>query len=168
LRQGRLDVPLTPALALALFILAYVPYTQGIMFHTGAVALMVMGAYVLGFRPWLERRAAGQRVLRTSAFVGRHSLEIFLIHQPLMREYNRYLYARWFNEVAPSDAELIMGIALSVAVTLVLAVELHRFTNWLAKALIKQLPWMHRSEKLPMTIEADSQLDLSVPTTQPR
>ncbi len=130
-RTGRLEIPLTPVLGAALLILLYVPYTRGIVFHPGVVALGVMGAYLLALRPWLHRTGEGVRLTGTLGWLGRHSLEIFLIHQPLMREYNRYLHGRWLNRAEPSDAELIIGIALSLAVTLVLSAELHKCTRWL-------------------------------------
>jgi peptidoglycan/LPS O-acetylase OafA/YrhL len=57
------------------------------------------------------------------------SLEIFLIHQPLIREYNYYLHGRFFNISNPSALSLIVGILIGLAVTLVLSVELHRLLN---------------------------------------
>lgn len=133
LRRGVLDVPLTPWLGIALLAGLYVPYTQGIVFHPGVVALGVTIAYLLALRPWLQRSAWGTRVTENFAWLGRHSLEIFLIHQPLLREYNRYLHGRWFNRGQPTDIELIMGMGLALAVTLVLAAELRVFTGWLMK-----------------------------------
>lgn len=130
-RTGRLKIPLTPQLGAALLILLYLPYMRGIVFHPAAVAIGIMAAYVTALRPWLQRSGHPGFVTRALGFLGRYSLEIFLIHQPLMREYNRYLHGRWFNRGNPDDYELIMGIALSLVVTLVLAVELHRLTRWL-------------------------------------
>lgn len=139
-RTGRLEIPLTPVLGAALLVLLYLPYTRGIVFHPVAVALGVMGAYVCTVRPWLQRSGQTGLVMRCLGFLGRYSLEIFLIHQPLMREYNRYLHGRWFNRGNPNDYELIMGIVLSLAVTLVLAVELHRLTRWLTGKMLRRPP----------------------------
>jgi peptidoglycan/LPS O-acetylase OafA/YrhL len=133
LREGTLRIPLTPWLGVALLVLLYVPYTQGIVFHPSVVALGLIAAYLLALRPALRRSNRGAMVIGGLAWMGRYSLEIFLIHQPLMREYNRYLHGRWFNRGNPTDIELIMGIALAIGVTLVLAVELHEFTGWLVR-----------------------------------
>ncbi len=149
LRTGKLEIPLTPVLGAALLILLYIPYTRGIIFHPGVVALGVMGAYCLTIRPWVSQTAGWAPLKGMLNWLGRHSLEIFLIHQPLMREYNRYLYGRWFQNVTPSDFDLIVGMAIALAATLLLASELHRFTSW----LIRRLPGQSASktnEKMAM------------------
>lgn len=133
LKQGELRIPLTPWLGLALVAALYVPYTQGIVFHPPLVAMGLAIAYLLVFRPGLQRSAWGVRLTGNFAWLGRHSLEIFLIHQPLLREYNRYLHGRWFNRGSPTDIELIMGMGAGLAVTLVLAAELRMLTGWLLR-----------------------------------
>ena len=79
---------------------------------------------------WAERLIRLGAALR---FLGRHSLEIFLIHQPLMREYNYYLHGRWFNVPQPSALSLIVGMVAALALTLLLSVELRR--------LLQKLPF---------------------------
>jgi len=133
LRTGRLEIPLTPNLGAGLLILLYLPYTRGIVFHPAVVALGVMGTYLLTLRPWLIQSGKAKPLPGILAWLGRHSLEIFLIHQPLMREYNRYFHWRLFNENSPGEIDLIMGIGLSIVVTLILAAELHGLTRWLVK-----------------------------------
>lgn len=135
LRAGQLKIPLTPTLGLALLVLLYVPYSRGIVFHPVVVALGVIGAYLFGLRPWMGRNGRERRFIGTLGWLGRHSLEIFLIHQPLMREYNRYAYGHWLGVTEPSEGQLIFGIAVSVVVTLILSAELHRFTSWLVRRL---------------------------------
>ena len=66
------------------------------------------------------------------------SPEIFLIHQPLMREFNRYALARWCGVTEPSDGLLVLGIVCSVAVTLLAAVELHRMTKAFSSFLLRR------------------------------
>ncbi len=124
LRTGRLDLKLGPALGLAGFVLLYVPYTQGIIFYTTVAGFSLMGLYVFVLRAPLARVAPA--AVRGLTFLGNHSLEIFLMHQLLIREYNYYLQGRWFNDGQPSSGSLIMGMVIGLALTLFLSVELRR------------------------------------------
>jgi len=125
LKTGRLSLPVGAALGAALFVFVYVPYTQGIVFHPTVAGLALMGIYALTIRPALPPGAQGAtgRVLK---FLGDHSLEIFLIHQPLIRDYNVYLLGRWFNIIQPGRWTLLVGMVIGLAVTLVASVELRR------------------------------------------
>lgn len=125
LRTGTIALPLGSGLLGAVLLLTYVPYTQGIVFHTGVVALGLMGFYAFGLQPKLSG-ARGGMVRSVLAFFGHHSLEIFLLHQPLIREYNVYLHGRWLNEPMPSRPSLVLGMVVGFAVTVFLSVELRK------------------------------------------
>lgn len=124
LRDGQLALEANATLGAALFILVYVPYTQGIVFHTAVAGLALVAAYTLWLRPILPAGAASAR--RTLAFLGAHSLEIFLLHQPLLRDYNTILQIRWFHVAQPTQATLALGMIVALAVTLLVSVELKR------------------------------------------
>jgi peptidoglycan/LPS O-acetylase OafA/YrhL len=128
LRDGRLSLPLSPAMAIGLPVLIYIPYTRGVTFYTELVALSLIVAYVYFWRATAPRAAARStgRVLR---FFGTYSLEIFLLHQPLMRDYNVYVLGRFFHEPNPTPASLVTGMVVGLALTLILSVELHRALN---------------------------------------
>lgn len=132
LKSGRLLLPIGVSLATALFVFVYVPYTQGIVFHPTVAGLAVMGFYAFAIRPTLPQgpRLVTGRVLK---FLGDHSLEIFLIHQPLIRDYNVYLHGRWFNIIQPSPLSLVIGMSIGLAVTLIASAELRR--------LLQRLPF---------------------------
>ena len=130
LRTGRLELRLGWPLVLALVLLTYVPYTQGVIFYTAIVALALMAAYVFGWKAVVPP-GLGTKVARTLRFLGEHSLEIFLIHQPLMRQYNLYLQGRWFNIPQPGVGSLSLGMVIALAVTLYASVEL----RWLVRRL---------------------------------
>ncbi len=136
LKNGELDLRLGAALALAVFLVTYVPYTQGIIFHSVAVGLCLMGVYA-----WLWKTVAPVRVetsvARVLKFLGDHSLEIFLFHQPLIRDYNVYLHGRWFNLNAPTSASLLVGMIIGLAITLFVSVEL--------RALLRKIPALNRA-----------------------
>ncbi|MFZ5494444.1 MAG: acyltransferase family protein [Verrucomicrobiota bacterium] len=125
LQTGTLSLSLGSCLMLAALLLTYVPYVRGIVFHTGIVALGVMGFYVFSARARLTG-LTGTRVRQTLKFLGDHSLEIFLLHQPLIRDYNVYLHGRWLGESAPSRLSLVMGMLAGFTITLLLSYELRR------------------------------------------
>ncbi len=120
MRTGTLDLPATAALAAAVFVFTYVPYTQGIVYTNVSVGLCVMGAYV-----WLARPLLAERARSELRFLGDRSLEIFLIHQPLIRQYNYYVQGRFLNDPAPSPSHLILGMAAALVLTLILSQGLH-------------------------------------------
>jgi peptidoglycan/LPS O-acetylase OafA/YrhL len=123
LREGRLTIKLGWPFCVAVLLFCYLPFLQGFTFLSPVVALAVMGGYLF---LWKRFAPAGveTRVNRVLVFAGNHSLEIFLIHQPLIREYNHYLHGRWFNIPAPGTFSLIVGILAGLALTLFLSVEL--------------------------------------------
>ncbi|HVZ65815.1 MAG TPA: acyltransferase family protein [Lacunisphaera sp.] len=132
LRAGHLEFSLGPLLGLAGFVLGYAPYTQGIIFHSVPVALTLIGFYafslrgvLLRFLPWLTT-ALG--------FLGVHSLEIYLLHAPLIREFNFYRYRLGLGVTAPIDATHILAIGVGLAVTVVAATELRRVLGRLLPA----------------------------------
>jgi peptidoglycan/LPS O-acetylase OafA/YrhL len=127
LKTGRLELTLATPLALAIFLLTYVPYTQGVIFASVAVGLALMGTYAFAWKQ-IAPLSIRTPVERTLKFLGDHSLEIFLIHQPLIRQYNYYLHGRWFHIPEPGSVTLIVGIVLGLILTLFLSVELRSLT----------------------------------------
>ena len=126
LKAGRLELATGPALGAALLLLAYVPYTQGFIFAQLTVGLAVMAFYAFAVRPLLPSAAAAA-VFRPLKFLGDYSFEIFLLHQPLMRDYVHYSLGRFFGMPQPSTMALIVGMGVALAVTFILSVELKQF-----------------------------------------
>ncbi len=127
LKEGQLDIPLSLPLALAGVLLFYIPYTQGVAFYTPWVALTLAAIYLFVIKR--PAGAPGQWLTRGLGFLGRHSLEIFLLHQPLIRTYNVYVLAQGFNDSSPSAGILLAGAAAGLVVTLVVSVCLHRLVQ---------------------------------------
>lgn len=130
LREGRLTIRLDWPLFAAALLFAYVPYVPGIIFFTPIAALALMSGYTFLWKRFAPT-GAQTNVSRGLTFLGNHSLEIFLIHQPLIRDYNYYLHGRWFNIPVPSPTSLAVGIFAGLALTLIASIEL--------KALMKRL-----------------------------
>jgi peptidoglycan/LPS O-acetylase OafA/YrhL len=124
LRDGHLEIRLSPALAAGLVALVYVPYTHGIIFYSELTAFALAMGYIFLWRELAPARLVGSTA-RTLRFFGKYSLEIFLIHQPLFREYNYYVHGRFLGEANPSEISLIAGMAVALAVTLFASFELH-------------------------------------------
>ena len=125
LRDGRLTLKLDWPLFGGLVLFAYLPYLQGFIFFSPIAALALMAGFT-----FIWKRFAPKPVLESSSrvltFLGNHSLEIFLLHQPLIREYNYYLHGRWFNIPTPTPGSLMVGMAIGITVTLLVSVELRQ------------------------------------------
>lgn len=121
LRQGALEVPLTAALGVAAVILIYLPSVFGFMFAAVWIGAALMLFYLFAVGPALS--PAGRAAL---AFLGTISLELFLLHQPLLRECNVFVLRHAFPALALSPLVLTAGMAVGLAVALGLSVLLHR------------------------------------------
>jgi peptidoglycan/LPS O-acetylase OafA/YrhL len=126
LKTGKLDVPLTAPLGCAFLVLFYLPYTQGFIFASFFVGVAVIAAYAFLVRTWVSRPA--RTFLK---FLGDHSLEIFLIHQPIIREYNLFVLRKLYPNLNLDGPEgfwpLTVGIGIGLVVTFELSILLHRF-----------------------------------------
>ncbi len=125
LKAGKVDIRLSAPLGLAFLVLFYLPYTQGFIFASFLVGVAVIAAYALLVRPWVSQPA--RSLLK---FLGDHSLEIFLIHQPLIREYNLFVLRKLFPNLSLDGPEgfwpLTAGIGVGLVVTLEASIVLHR------------------------------------------
>jgi peptidoglycan/LPS O-acetylase OafA/YrhL len=140
LKTGRLDISANVALGGAFLLIFYIPYTQNFIFTTVWVGAALMIAYAFAIRPFLGAGLRG-----ALKFLGDRSLEIFLLHQPLIREYN-ILVQRWlFPNAAPTPAALAAGIAVGIAVTIAASDGLHR--------LLAGLPWAGSDRSPPEAAE---------------
>jgi peptidoglycan/LPS O-acetylase OafA/YrhL len=126
-RTAELNVSLSAVLGLAFLLVFYVPYANGFIFASVWVGLALMAGYAFALEPVLPgvARAALRRL-------GEWSLEIFLIHQPLFREYNTLVYSRLFHGAAETTWTLVAGMFIGLAVTIVMSCGLH--------ALVRRLP----------------------------
>jgi len=123
LRDGRLVLKLEWPLGGAVLLLCVLPFFQGFTFLSPVVALALMAGYLFMWKRFAPARALAG-VDRVLVFAGNHSLEIFLIHQPLIREYNLYLHGRWFNIPVPGTGTLAVGVVAGLVATVFLSVEL--------------------------------------------
>jgi peptidoglycan/LPS O-acetylase OafA/YrhL len=102
-----------------------------------AAALALAAGFLLldrGLRPW----SAGRLLLGPLDFIGLYSYEIYLFHQPLIREYNL-----WFQRSVllhePTASELVAGMAVALALTMgmaLAAVAIARRRSWQIASLV--------------------------------
>jgi peptidoglycan/LPS O-acetylase OafA/YrhL len=138
LKTGRLDISATTALGGAFLVTFYVPFTQNFVFATVWVGAALMAAYAYMIRPFLSAPSRG-----ALKFLGDRSLEIFLIHQPLIREYNGFAYRHLFPNAAVTPWSITAGMLVGLAVTVAISDALHR--------LLKRIPVPGRDQPPPGT-----------------
>jgi peptidoglycan/LPS O-acetylase OafA/YrhL len=84
-----------------------------------------IGCGVMAGYAFLVRPAVPGPVRAVLRFFGDHSLEIFLIHQPLIREYNVLVLQRYFPHAGITAESLTLGMAGGLVVTIAISVVLH-------------------------------------------
>jgi peptidoglycan/LPS O-acetylase OafA/YrhL len=87
-------------------------------------ALGIIGTW-LGLRHFLVKAYHGRVFLAAFALLGLISYEVYLFHQPLIRDYSAYVFNHVFDDPAPTKAELLHGIFAGIAVTLLISVAVH-------------------------------------------
>jgi peptidoglycan/LPS O-acetylase OafA/YrhL len=100
------------------------------------LAAVAVVAVAVVLQQWLRPWRGGRLLLAPIEFVGVYSYEIYLFHQPLIREYN-YWFQRTYLRREPSHRELVGGMMLTFALTVGLSVAAaaatrrRRFQAWI-------------------------------------
>lgn len=119
----------TPLLAIGGLALAYLTLNHGLNFFALFAALAVSAAY-LALRFSLPGTIISSAT-RPLAWLGLYSYEIYLFHQPLIREYALYTWQHAFGVAQPTSRQLLLGVSLGLVVTTLLAVVVHHAVNFL-------------------------------------
>ncbi len=109
----------TPLLGAGALALAWLTLDKNLPI-LGVFAAPAVGTAWLALREFLPSAA-----LRPFAWLGIYSYEIYLLHQPLIREYNTYAWQHLRGVASPSGNQLALGVALGLVVTVILAIALH-------------------------------------------
>jgi peptidoglycan/LPS O-acetylase OafA/YrhL len=108
-------------------------YVQTFCFDTQSTytlpALGIIATW-LGLRHFLVKAYHGRVFLAAFALLGLISYEIYLFHQPLIRDYAAYVYNHVLGIPAPTKAQLLHGIFAGLAVTLVISTGVHMAFEW--------------------------------------
>jgi peptidoglycan/LPS O-acetylase OafA/YrhL len=111
-------------LAAGLVAITYLGWFKGIITFYAVAGVAASAVFLLAAR-YLAKAPEGRMALAGFSFIGLYSYEIFLFHQPLMRDYNFYVYRVWLG-IEPTDGELALGIACSLVVTFLISIALHK------------------------------------------
>lgn len=132
LRRGGVQMPLSPWLGIGVLVSLYG------LFVTGTLVGYTMAGFSIFVAYYAMRTsatsAAGRPLCRGLAWIGIYSYEIFLIHQPIIRDYNHYFWNIITGRI-PNQIELALGIIVALFFTLLLSVLLHHIVGKLAKIL---------------------------------
>lgn len=127
----------SPQLAIGLVAMTYLGWAKGVITFYALAATAMVAAFLLvaGF---LRRVPEGRATLAALSFVGVYSYEIFLFHQPLIRDFNFYAFRKWIG-IEPTQGQLAIGILCALALTLGASVLVHKSIAALFTAL-RRLP----------------------------
>lgn len=124
-------------------------FTFNPVFIGGVVAVTGLG-WMTGFFPFcilaapaaimiffflrrtLVRHPDGRFALGALALLGVYSYEIFLFHQPLIRDYNSLIWARYIlRDHMPTKGQLALGVLAGLVVTFAISYVVHTAIGWL-------------------------------------
>jgi peptidoglycan/LPS O-acetylase OafA/YrhL len=121
-------VTCSPPLALGLLGLALLAWLKGVITFYPVAAAGLLGIFVV-LSDLARPKELGAAALRCFQFLGVYSYEIYLFHQPLIREYNQFVWRRLTHAEADSW-QLEIGIVFALAFTLFLSIAVHKTTVW--------------------------------------
>jgi peptidoglycan/LPS O-acetylase OafA/YrhL len=136
LRKGIVRIPMTGWFAIAIILPLYA------MFISNVLVAYTMCGFSLCIGYFAARvsseTADSSRLCGLLAFIGGYSYEIFLVHQPLIRNYNGY-WQVWGREIGVPEAfAQAWGVVFGLALTWFISVRLHKVSALIAgKMLVK-------------------------------
>lgn len=131
-REGQARLPLTAWLGLGVLLAWYGTFVTGLFVAYNVAGFAVFFAYY-ALRNGAPA-AGGRRLCRGLAWIGLYSYEIFLLHQPLIRDYNHYLWTRLTGR-EPNALELAVGVAVALLVTVQLSTLLQDWAGWISRRI---------------------------------
>jgi peptidoglycan/LPS O-acetylase OafA/YrhL len=128
LGTGTMEVRFNFLLGLGLLCFYYITFIRsGVVFGYPLPAVGIIVTWV-ALRHVLGRIAPGRWILAGFSGLGLISYEIYLFHQPLIRDYNLFVYHVWLGNLAPTPAQIVRGMLLALALTVVISLAVHAAT----------------------------------------
>lgn len=124
LASGTAQIRVNLLLGLGLTCFYYLTFFRGISCNYTVPAVGIILTW-LALRSYLARVSAGRFGLAGFSLLGLVSYEIYLFHQPLIRDYNLYVYHVILHVLAPTRTQVLEGIFAGLALTLVISVAVH-------------------------------------------
>jgi peptidoglycan/LPS O-acetylase OafA/YrhL len=122
------EFKLGPVFIAGLLALAWLGWATG-FFPFNMVAGPAMTAIFLVARNTLKNHPDGRFLLTGLAVIGVYSYEIFLFHQPMIRDFNKLFLSRCFGLNDPSTGQLALSWVAGLLVTGGLSFVVHKATN---------------------------------------
>lgn len=134
LGSGTAQIRFNLLAALGLLCFYYLTFFRGVTCGYTIPALGIVLAW-LGLRSLVMRVPGGRLFLGVFALTGVISYEIYLFHQPLIRDMNLFVYHIYLKNLAPSRAQLMDGILVALGITLVISIAVHLLVSRLFRLL---------------------------------
>jgi hypothetical protein len=130
LGSAETELRLTPLLCAGLVGICFLGFLRGFVpiYAFGGLAAILL---FLVLRQSLLRHPDGRFLLSALAVAGVYSYEIFLFHQPLIRDYNRFFWKRYSGLEEPGALRLAVGMIAALLLTFAISWALHRVIDWI-------------------------------------
>jgi peptidoglycan/LPS O-acetylase OafA/YrhL len=128
LSSGTMEIKFNLSLGVGLLCFYYQTFFRGVICNYTIPALGIILCWI-GLRRYILKVPAGKVALGAVAMIGLISYEVYLFHQPLVRDYNLYVYHITLHNLAPTRGQILAGILIALGVTLVIAVAVHYITG---------------------------------------
>jgi hypothetical protein len=136
LGSGTGEVRFDLLLGLGLLSFYYLTFYRGIACNYTLPAIGIILTW-LGVRQYFVRFAEGRFVLSSFAFLGLISYEVYLFHQPFVRDYNIFTFDKVTNP-SPTHGEILEGIFVGLGITLILSLAVHKLVGRLFSAATRK------------------------------
>jgi peptidoglycan/LPS O-acetylase OafA/YrhL len=146
LGSGTGEIRFDLLLGLGLLSFYYLTFYRGIACNYTLPAIGIILTWV-GLRHYLVRFAEGRFVLSAFSLLGLVSYEVYLFHQPFVRDYNIFTFDKVMNP-NPTHGEILKGIFVGLAVTLLISVVVHKAVGRLFAAATKKPELVRRQEAI--------------------
>jgi peptidoglycan/LPS O-acetylase OafA/YrhL len=130
LGAGTAEIRFNLVLGLGLLCFYYQTFFRGQANNYTLPATGIILTWV-GLRRYLLKFRAGKAFLSAFAMLGIISYEVYLFHQPFVRDYNLYVYNHVLQIPNPTQSQLVWGVLGGLVVTLVISVIVHKAVGWL-------------------------------------
>ncbi len=133
LGAGTMEIRVDLRLGLGLLCFFYLIFVRKVHFTTPVPALGIIATWI-ALHHLLVRIAVGRWLLAALAGLGLISYEVYLFHQPLIRDYNLLAQYAWLGHAPPTSTQLFEGILVALAVTVGLSLAVRwATTRWLGR-----------------------------------
>jgi peptidoglycan/LPS O-acetylase OafA/YrhL len=135
LASGRkAEVKVSAPLVAGLLAIGYLTVYVGINFGDPLGGVAWIALFLWADRLLMQSPAAAL-FAQGFGWLGLYSYEVYLLHQPLIRDYDRHALAVWWQVMQPTRGEYVASIVGALVFVFFLSVWLHRATDFLFRSV---------------------------------